>query len=221
MSGKYVAPAGLLLLGAVLLRPGALAQPVPEQRLTLGVVNGQVRDNQRVEVVRVLPRGELLSLTAEEGELPGSLELSDATGAVRGDGQLALHLRRPHGDGEAEALMTVRLEADGRPVAVQVLSASPLTVAVPAAVRRVSLTVTEPVRLLLPRSATGEFALDMAVTGYAPLTVPAIPEVSQPGGGEPGADMPGRPETDVPVLPGVPADPEGVQPEALTPASPV
>lgn len=181
----------MVSLAVYLLLPVPVrAVPVPEQRLSLGVVNGQVRDNQVVEVIRTLPRSELLVLRAEDQSLPGSLVLSEATGTVRDDGQLAVHVRRQAVSAGQEALMTVRLEVDGRAQRIRLLSTSPLILQVPEATRLVTLRVTEPVRLFLPRGAPGNFALDMEITGYPPADEvpasalsPAVPETQAPPAG--------------------------------------
>lgn len=177
----------LALLVLLCLPAVAGAQQAPEQRFALGFVNGKVRDNQTVEVMRVLPRSELLDVIADgQSPLPGSLQLDQVTGEVRSDGQLSLHLRQPRGALLTEAFLTVRLMVDGQPAPARLLSTAPVIVAVPAARQRVTLLVTEPARLWLPRDAVGEFELDMMVTAWpaeeeteapapAPESVPQIP----------------------------------------------
>lgn len=168
----------LVLLG---LSYASRAQQAPEQRLSLGFVNGKVRDNQTVEVMRTLPRSELLDVVADgQTPLPGSLQLDQVTGVVRGDGQVSLHLRHPRGTSLTEAFLTVRLMVDGQPVPARLLSTEPVTLAVPAARQRVSLVVTEPVRLWLPRDSVGDFELDMEVTAWPAEEVPEATE-TKPG----------------------------------------
>lgn len=158
----------LLTMFLLLCLPSATwAQQPPEQRLSLGFVNGKVRDNQTVEVMRTLPRSELLDVIADgQTSLPGRLQLEQATGVVRGDGQVNLHLRHTRGTLLTEAFLTVRLMVDGHPVHAKLLSTEPATLVVPPAKQRVSLVVTEPARLWLPRNMVGDFELDMVVTAW-------------------------------------------------------
>ncbi|HCR3451307.1 TPA: DUF5462 family protein [Citrobacter werkmanii] len=168
----------LTLLLLVCLPPAIRAQQVSEQRFPLGFVNGKIRNNQTVEVLRPLPRSELLEAIADgTTPLPGILQIDQVTGALRGDGQVNLHLRHPRGTSLTEAFLTVRLMVDGQPVPARLLSTEPVTLAVPPARQRVSLVVTEPVRLWLPRDSVGEFELDMEVTAWPAEEAPEETEI--------------------------------------------
>lgn len=163
--------AGVWLLA--MLSP-AQASPAPEQRLSLGFVSGQVRDNQKVEVIRTLPRSSLLSLNADgRTPLPATLVFGDARAQVQGDGQLQLQLGLH--DEAPQAWLTVRVMADGQPVTARLLSTEPPVLAVPAVRRHLGLEVTAPARLLLPRDVSRDFEVTADITGWSapPDSVPA------------------------------------------------
>lgn len=139
---------------------------VKEKYMPLGVVNGQVRDNQRLEVKRTLPFPELYR-EEDPNVLPVSLLIRQATAQKGESGTLLLTLSQVLPDGGI-TLITVNVELliDGKKVRADFQEqGADVLIPVPPAYHQVVLRSDTPVTLAVPANWRGDIRVVMEING--------------------------------------------------------
>lgn len=159
------------VVGGMLMTVLAVASPVgatdQERQMPLGVVNGQVKDNQRVEVTRTLPSPELYRETVA-GNLPAELRIRNASARAGDNGTVWLTVSRPLPEGKtASVAVRVALWVDGRRVATGYREEGlDVVLPVPAAQKEVVLRSDTPVTLAVPAGWRGIVQPEMEIEGW-------------------------------------------------------
>lgn len=164
---KKAVTAGVLLtaLAGVSLFSVASAAEV-EKEMYLGVVNGQVKGNQWVEVTRTLPSPELYRET-ESAKLPEELRIRHASARSGDNGSLWLTVTQDLPGGErASVTVKAALWVDGSKTVVSYREEGlDVVVSVPAALRQVVLRSDTPVTLTVPAGWRGPVRIIMDIEG--------------------------------------------------------
>lgn len=162
---KNAVVAGMLMTVLAVACPAGAADR--ERQMPLGVVNGQVKDNQRVEVTRTLPSPELYRET-DAGKLPTELRIRNATARAGDNGTVWLTVSRPLPEGKAVSVaVRVALWVDGRRVVVGYREDGlDVVLPVPAAQKEVVLRSDTPVTLAVPAGWRGPVQPDMEIEGW-------------------------------------------------------
>ncbi|HCL4891442.1 TPA: DUF5462 family protein [Salmonella enterica] len=157
--------AGMLMTVLAVAYPAGAADL--ERQMPLGVVNGQVKDNQRVEVMRTLPTPELYRET-DAGKLPDELCIRNATARAGDNGTVWLTVSRPLPEGKtASVAVRVALWVDGHRVATGYREAGlDVVLPVPAAQKEVVLRSDTPVTLAVPAGWRGPVQPEMEIEGW-------------------------------------------------------
>lgn len=159
------AMAGMLMAVLAVAYPACAADL--ERQMPLGVVNGQVKDNQRVEVTRTLPSPVLYRAT-ESGNLPAELRIRNASARAGDNGTVWLTVSRQLPEGKtASVAVRVALWVDGRRVATGYREEG-LDVVLPvaAAQKEVVLRSDTPVTLAVPTGWRGMVQPEMEIEGW-------------------------------------------------------
>ncbi|EAO9944418.1 fimbrial protein [Salmonella enterica subsp. enterica serovar Havana] len=162
---KNAVVAGMLMTVLAVAYPAGAADQ--ERQMPLGVVNGQVKDNQRVEVTRTLPSPELYRET-DAGKLPAELRVRNASARAGDNGTVWLTVSRPLPEGKtASVSVRVALWVDGQRVATGYREEGlDVVLPVPAAQKEVVLRSDTPVTLAVPAGWRGVVQPEMEIEGW-------------------------------------------------------
>ena len=162
---KNAVVAGMLMTVLAVAYPASATDL--EKQMPLGVVNGQVKDNQRVEVTRTLPSPELYRET-DAGKLPAALRIRNVSARSGDNGTVWLTVSRPLPEGKTTSVaVRVTLWADGYRVATGYREEGlDVVVPVPAAQKEVVLRSDTPVTLAVPAGWRGAVQAEMEIEGW-------------------------------------------------------
>lgn len=155
-----------LLVSILSVFPSRAAQN-REKTMYLGVVNGQIKGNQQVEVSRTLPESVLFFATASDS-LPDRLIIRHATTRPADHGAAYVTVKQRLLGTEKEAQVELRLElnVDGRTVPVSVRDqGEDIVISVPHATSVVELRCDTPVQIHVPANYRGEIRTEMQIDG--------------------------------------------------------
>lgn len=159
------------VVAGMLMTVLAVAYPVGatdfERQMPLGVVNGQVKDNQRVEVTRTLPTPDLYRET-DAGKLPAVLRIRNVSARAGDNGTVWLTVSRPLPEGKTVSVaVRMTLWVDGHRVATGYREEGlDVVLPVPAAQREVVLRSDTPVTLAVPAGWRGAVQPEMVIEGW-------------------------------------------------------
>lgn len=157
--------AGMLMTVLAVASPASATDL--ERQMPLGVVNGQVKDNQRVEVTRTLPTPELYRET-NAGNLPDELRIRNAIARAGDNGTVWLTVSRSLPEGKTTSVaVRVALWVDGHKVASGYREAGlDVVLPVPAAQKEVVLRSDTPVTLVVPAGWRGLVQPEIEIEGW-------------------------------------------------------
>lgn len=159
------------VVAGMLMTVLAVASPADatdlEKQMPLGVVNGQVKDNQRVEVTRTLPSPELYRET-DAAKLPTELRVRNASARAGDNGTIWLTVSRPLPEGKTVSVaVRAALWVDGHRVVTGYWEAGlDVVLPVPAAQKEVVLRSDTPVTLAVPAGWRGVVQPEMEIEGW-------------------------------------------------------
>lgn len=162
---KKAVVAGMLMTVLAVASPAGAADQ--ERQMPLGVVNGQVKDNQRVEVTRTLPSPELYRET-DTGKLPAELRVRNASARAGDNGTVWLTVFRALPEGKTVSVaVRAALWVDGHRVATGYREEGlDVVLPVPAARKEVLLRSDTPVTLAVPAGWRGMVQPEMVIEGW-------------------------------------------------------
>ncbi|EAO6898646.1 DUF5462 family protein [Salmonella enterica subsp. enterica serovar Saintpaul] len=174
MSSKSssVVIAGLMMATVMVTLPSGAAQQLTDKTLRLGVVNGQIKDNQIVEARRSLT-DPMLYRAEDPNFLPRVLRIRNATARQGDNGTILVWVSQPLSTASRSASVTVgiTLWVDGKKVpanysqqGVDVLIGLPVDTV---ARQQVMLRGESPVTLQVPASWRGPVDVLMDISGEA------------------------------------------------------
>lgn len=157
----------LALLLALLVVGPLTAASLTEKTLRLGVVNGQVKDNQVVEAQRSLGDAVLFRVNAPDA-LPGTLRIRDARMRAGGEGAVRLTISQRLTGRTIPATVTLWLTlwVDGKRVAATGYQQGvDVVIRVPTATQQVMLRADTPLTLQVPANWRGPLNIPLEIVG--------------------------------------------------------
>lgn len=167
MSGyeKNALITGILVTALIVAHPAEATDK--EKQMPLGVVNGLVKDNQRVEVTRTLPSPELYRET-DVANLPTELRIRNASARMGDNGTVWLTISEPLASGEKMSVTArIAIWVDGTKVPTGYREEGmDVVLPVPPAQKEVVLRSDTPVTLAVPAGWRGELRQEMVIEGW-------------------------------------------------------